>query len=87
MGPLFSKRAATIIADHEVDRLLLLMDELREAGVGLVFIFHHLEEIKRIGDRVTILRDGAAVGAVSAATDSQELVRIMVGRSIESQAK
>ena len=73
------------LTDDEVDRLLRLMGELRQAGVGLVFISHHLEEIQRIGDRVTILRDGAAVGTVSAATDSQDLVRMMVGRSIESQ--
>lgn len=73
------------LTDDEVDRLLNLMAELRSAGVGLVFISHHLDEIRRIGDRITILRDGAGIGTVSAATPSDELVRLMVGRAIESQ--
>ncbi len=73
------------LTDDEVDRLLNLMVELRSSGVGLVFISHHLEEIRRIGDRVTILRDGVGVGTVSATTPSDELVRLMVGRAIASQ--
>jgi len=73
------------LADDEVDRLLKLMTELREAGVGMVFISHHLDEIRRIGQRVTVLRDGRSVGTVPASTSTDELVRMMVGRSIESQ--
>ncbi|HEY8717431.1 sugar ABC transporter ATP-binding protein [Pengzhenrongella sp.] len=72
------------LADDEVDRLLELMSELRETGVGMVFISHHLDEIRRIGHRVTVLRDGRSVGTVPARTPSGELVRLMVGRSIES---
>jgi ribose transport system ATP-binding protein len=73
------------LTDAEVDRLLDLMTELRDKGVGMVFISHHLEEIQRIGDRVTVLRDGQSVGTVAAATSTDELVRMMVGRSIEAQ--
>ncbi len=73
------------LTDDEVDRLLGLMTELRERGVGMVFISHHLEEIRRIGDRVTVLRDGRSVGTVPATTSTDELVRMMVGRSIEQQ--
>ncbi|GAA4287993.1 sugar ABC transporter ATP-binding protein [Georgenia daeguensis] len=73
------------LTDAEVDRLLELMAELRQNGVGMVFISHHLEEIQRIGDRVTVLRDGQSVGTVPATTDTGELVRLMVGRSIEAQ--
>jgi len=73
------------LTDAEVDRLLALMAELRSSGVGLIFISHHLDEIRRIGDRVTVLRDGTSVGTVSAATPSDELVRMMVGRSIDRQ--
>ncbi|GAA1643534.1 sugar ABC transporter ATP-binding protein [Georgenia ruanii] len=73
------------LTDVEVDRLLRLMAELRERGVGQIFISHHLEEIRRIGDRVTVLRDGRSVGTVPATTSTDELVRMMVGRSIAQQ--
>ena len=72
------------LADDEVDRLLELMAGLRESGVGMVFISHHLDEIRRIGQRVTVLRDGRSVGTVPADTSTDELVQMMVGRSIES---
>ena len=51
----------------------------------MIFISHHLEEVTEIGDRVTVLRDGKMVGQVPATTDHRELVRMMVGRSIEDQ--
>ncbi|UNX54228.1 sugar ABC transporter ATP-binding protein [Georgenia sp. TF02-10] len=73
------------LTDAEVDRLLGLMEDLREKGVGMIFISHHLEEIQRIGDRVTVLRDGRSVTTVPARTDTEELVRLMVGRSIGAQ--
>ncbi len=61
------------------------MRALREDGVGIVFITHHLEEIAALGDRVTVVRDGRSVGQVPATTPEDELVRLMVGRSIEQQ--
>ncbi|MHB1065255.1 MAG: sugar ABC transporter ATP-binding protein [Georgenia sp.] len=73
------------LTDDEVDRLLTLMADLRERGVGMVFISHHLEEIHRIGDRVTVLRDGRSVGTVPSGASTDDLVRMMVGRSIEAQ--
>ena len=73
------------LTDDEVDHLLDLMAGLRDAGVGMIFISHHLDEIRRIGQRVTVLRDGVSVGTVPASTSTDDLVRMMVGRSIESQ--
>lgn len=73
------------LTDTEVDRLLELMDELRSRGVAIIFISHHLDEIRRIGDRVTVLRDGQSVETVPASTETDELIRLMVGRSIEAQ--
>ena len=72
------------LTETEVDHLLGLMTELRASGVGMIFISHHLDEIRRIGQRVTVLRDGVSVGTVPASTPADELVRMMVGRSIES---
>ncbi|MFR0352722.1 sugar ABC transporter ATP-binding protein [Streptomyces sediminimaris] len=74
-----------VLTSEEVDRLFAIVRTLCEDGVGVVFITHHLDEIAALGDRVTVLRDGRSVGQVPAATPEDELVRLMVGRSIEQQ--
>ncbi|SCK19338.1 sugar ABC transporter ATP-binding protein [Streptomyces sp. WMMB 322] len=75
---------AALTAD-EVEKLFGLVRRLRADGVGIVFITHHLEEIAALGDRVTVLRDGRSVGQTAASTPRDDLVRMMVGRSIEQQ--
>lgn len=74
-----------VLSGHEIDALFTLVDGLTAAGTGVVFISHHLEEVARIGDRVTVLRDGRQVGQLPAAASQDELVGLMVGRSIEQQ--
>ncbi|MCX4670778.1 sugar ABC transporter ATP-binding protein [Streptomyces sp. NBC_01381] len=74
-----------VLTSDEVDRLFAIVRQLREDGVGVVFITHHLEEIAALGDRVTVLRDGRSIDQVPASTPEDELVRLMVGRSIEQQ--
>ncbi|MGC5563179.1 sugar ABC transporter ATP-binding protein [Streptomyces sp. FR-108] len=74
-----------VLTSTEVDKLFRIVRTLREDGVGIVFITHHLEEIAALGDRVTVIRDGRSVGQVPASTPEDELVRLMVGRSIELQ--
>ncbi|MFF4484921.1 sugar ABC transporter ATP-binding protein [Streptomyces sp. NPDC001544] len=74
-----------VLTSEEVERLFAIVRRLREDGVGVVFITHHLEEIAALGDRVTVIRDGRSVGQVPASTPEDELVRLMVGRSIEQQ--
>ncbi len=73
------------LSGQETERLFEIVRGLKEEGVGVIFISHHLEEVTEIGDRVTVLRDGKLVGQVPATTDHSELVRMMVGRSIEDQ--
>lgn len=70
---------------RESRQLFSVMDDLKARGVAMVFISHHLDEIPRVGDDVTVLRDGVAVGEVPADTPDPELVRLMVGRDIEDQ--
>jgi ribose transport system ATP-binding protein len=72
-----------VLTSEEVDKLFTIVRSLRADGVGIIFITHHLEEIAALGDRATVIRDGSSVGQVSAATPAHELVRLMVGRSIE----
>ncbi|MEV7426541.1 sugar ABC transporter ATP-binding protein [Streptomyces sp. NPDC091212] len=74
-----------VLTSEEVEKLFRIVRRLREDGVGIVFITHHLEEIAALGDRVTVLRDGRSVDQVPASTPEDELVRLMVGRSIEQQ--
>ncbi|GAA4884140.1 sugar ABC transporter ATP-binding protein [Saccharopolyspora cebuensis] len=74
-----------VLSRSEVDALFGIVGDLTERGVGVVFISHLLGEVAEIGDRVTVLRDGAAVAQVPADTDPDELVRLMVGRSVDQQ--
>jgi ABC-type sugar transport system ATPase subunit len=71
--------------DDAVERLFRLIADLKRQGVAIVYVSHRMDEIFRICDRVTVLRDGVAVGtrAVSE-TSPEELIRMMVGRDLES---
>ena len=69
----------------ETDQLLEIMADLRDQGVGLVFITHHLQECRRIADRITVLRDGRSVGVLPAAASVEQMIELMVGRSIDEQ--
>ncbi|MEV0676952.1 sugar ABC transporter ATP-binding protein [Actinosynnema sp. NPDC050436] len=74
-----------VLTDTETDRLLGIMAGLREQGVGLVFITHHLDEIRRIADRVTVLRDGRGVGTLPRGASVDRMIELMVGRTIAEQ--
>ena len=72
--------------DREIDELFVIIRQLKAEGVGIVYISHKMDELKRIADRVTVMRDGATVGTVSAAdTPVSEIIRMMVGRALESE--
>lgn len=63
----------------EIDTLFSHLDRLRREGVGLVYISHRMGEIRRIADRVTVLRDGRVVATrPSAALSAEDAVRLMV---------
>ncbi len=69
----------------ESGQLFEVMDDLKTKGVAMVFISHHLDEIPRVGDDVSVLRDDTLVGEVPARTSERELVTMMVGRDIDDQ--
>jgi ribose transport system ATP-binding protein len=73
------------LSGQEVERLFEIVRGLKEEEVAMIFISHHLEKVAEIGDRVTVLRDGKVVDQVPASTEPSELVRMMVGRSVEAQ--
>lgn len=68
---------------EETERLFTFIRDLRARGVGIIYITHRLEEVFRIADRVTVLRDGQYVGthAITAIT-MDDLIRLMVGRQL-----
>ncbi len=69
----------------EVNRLFEVIGTLRDHGVAMMFVGHRLEEILRISDRITVLRDSALVDTVDTSTTTeQDLVQLMVGRPLES---
>lgn len=71
------------LSRSETEGLLRVVRDLRGAGLSVLYVSHRLEEVMRVSDRVTVLRDGRLVGTVAtAATSTQGLVRMMVGRDV-----
>lgn len=71
------------ISDKEADALFDIIRMLKGNGAGIIYISHKMNEIFRIADRITILRDGKAVDTRSAAElDANKLIALMVGREI-----
>jgi ribose transport system ATP-binding protein len=73
------------LAHDEVGNLFRIIRELTAQGVAVVYISHRLEEIREIGDRVTVLKDGrtAAVGLPAKQTPTARVVSLMTGRAVE----
>jgi len=87
----FVKEAKIIIMDeptasfgaHEIDQLLNTVDTLKKSGIGIIYISHHLEEVFRIADRVTVIRDGRKIRTYDSAVeklDEAAIIKDMVGR-------
>ena len=67
----------------EVSHLFDVVRRLSARGVGIVYISHRLEEVARVADRVTVMRDGLVVGEAPPNAPQGELVRMLVGRTLE----
>jgi len=73
------------LTGKEIDKLFELIDTLKRSGVTIIYISHHLEEILKICDTLTCLRDGEFVGTRSVKElTKQDIVKMMVGREIEN---
>ena len=74
------------LTDREIERLFTIVKRLRESGAGIIYISHRMEELPRIADRVTVLRDGRAIETRRAAEfPVDEIIRAMVGRTLDAQ--
>ncbi|MEY3331678.1 MAG: hypothetical protein RL202_944 [Actinomycetota bacterium] len=76
------------LSNVEVERLFAVMDQLREEGVGMIYITHRLDEVARVADRVQVLRDGSSVLSVDAKKATREdLVAAMLGHASEKNVR
>ncbi len=72
------------LSARETERLFGVIEDLRREGIAIVYISHRMDEVYRLSDRVTVMRDGAYVGTLTRAELSAErLVQMMVGRPLD----
>jgi ribose transport system ATP-binding protein len=88
-----ARRARIVVMDEptaalsgrEIERLFAIVARLKASGTGVIYISHRMEELPRIADRITVLRDGSVVETRDAKDfPADEIVRAMVGRKLES---
>ncbi|WP_312642495.1 sugar ABC transporter ATP-binding protein [Hydrogenoanaerobacterium sp.] len=78
----FDEPTATL-SEREISSLFEQIHKLKAAGIGIIYVSHRMQEFARIGDRITILRDGKKIETVGInEKTSEELVNMMVGRDI-----
>ena len=75
---------SAILDEAEIATLFEVVRRLNAEGVGVIYITHRLDEIRRIGDRVTVLADGQTTATgIPATTPTEELIELMIGRRVE----
>jgi ribose transport system ATP-binding protein len=91
-----SKNARVLIMDEptaalssrETETLFRTIGDVKAKRIGIIYISHRLEEIKQIGDRVTVLRDGANVGTLPVRdADLSTIIRLMIGRELHTTTR
>jgi ribose transport system ATP-binding protein len=74
------------LTDREIEALFVAIASLRKQGVGMIYISHRMEEIFRICDRITVMRDGRYIGTERVKeTNMDQIVKMMVGREIKDR--
>ncbi len=76
------------LTETEINELFKIIEDLREKGLGIIYISHRMDEIKRITDRVTVMRDGEYVGTlISKDCTKDDIISMMVGRVVYEDPK
>ena len=71
------------LTDREAERLFAMIEQAQSRGVGIIYVTHRMSEIRRIGDRITVLRDGKCVATLDVReVDDDRLLQLMTGRVI-----
>lgn len=85
---IFMDEPTSSLTDKETKSLFKIIDNLKEIGVSIVYISHKLDEIFKISDRITVMRDGTTIDTViTKNTDRDELISMMVGRPLTTYYK
>lgn len=85
---LFMDEPTSALSEHAAERLFEVMAALKAQGVSIVYVSHKMDEIFRLCDRITVLRDGETIGTRElAGLDRGELIRMMVGRHLQVAAR
>ncbi len=72
------------LSREEVERLFEIIDRLKKQGLAIIYISHHLPEIFRVADRITVMRDGKKVGTYEKdEVSTEKLIELMVGKSVK----
>ncbi len=72
------------LTQQDVERLFEIIGRLKQQGKAIVYISHFIEEVRRVADRVTVLRDGQVVGSNDVdAISNEQIIALMVGRQVE----
>lgn len=76
------------LTQTEIDQLFEQIRKLKEAGIAIIYISHRMEEIFKVSDRITVLRDGHLVGSEPVEhMDNQKIIEMMVGRDLDNYMK
>jgi len=74
------------LSEPEAKKLFHVIEKLKNKGCGIIYITHRMEEVFKISDRLSVMRDGEYIGTKEAKeTDNEEIIAMMVGRSVEEQ--
>ena len=76
------------LTQTEIEELFKIMNDLKSKGIGMIYISHRMDEIKRISDRITVMRDGEYVGTVNTnEVTKDEIINMMIGRVVYEDPK
>jgi ribose transport system ATP-binding protein len=77
---------SAVLDAQEVKNLFRVVEELTSQGIAVIYISHRLEEIRQIGDRITVIKDGQSMagGLPAEGTPTSELITLMTGRTVEN---
>jgi len=72
-----------VLTPQETEELITVMRALAEGGTSIVFISHKLNEVRRVADKITVIRRGKVVGSAEPTASASELAALMVGRPVQ----
>ena len=81
-------KPTTALTQSEIEELFTIMTDLKAKGIGMIYISHRMDEINRISDRITVMRDGEYVDTVNTAdVTKDDIISMMIGRVVYEDPK